>query len=157
MKKLPTTDASLLVRTDFRDAEVWDAICTEIRQPPEEMMAAFAQFAEVNAMIGQDVGEGPEANLTIVDDPEFADLSPAQLMERLPADSHQTFFFVVDHESITSEEHSILVVDVSEQKGQTFRTTPEQVQGIENNLSIANMDFADFANAVDGKGVFRGF
>lgn len=157
MKKLPATDAALFVRTDFGDAEAWDAICTEIRQPPEDMMAAFVQFAEVNAMIGQEVGEGPQANLTIVDDLEFADLSPAQLVERLPADSHQTFFFVVDHESMTSEEHSILVVDVSDQKGQTFRATPEQVQRIENNLSIANMDFADFANAVDSKGVFRGF
>jgi hypothetical protein len=157
MKKLPATDAALFVRTDFGDSDAWETICNEIRQPPEDMLAAFAQFAEVNAMIGQDVGLGPQANLTIVDDAEFANLTPVQLVERLSADSHQTFLFVVDHESITSEDHSILVVDVSEQKGGTFRATPEQIQGIENNLSIANMDFADFANAVDDKGVFRGF
>jgi hypothetical protein len=34
---------------------------------------------------------------------------------------------------------------------------PAQIQGIENNLSIANMDFDDFAGAVDSGGVFRGF
>lgn len=157
MKKLPVTDATLFVRTDFGDSDAWKAICNEIRQPPEDMMAAFAQFAAINSMIGQDVGEGPEPNLTIVDDPEFANLTPAQLVERLPKDTHQTFLFVVDHESMTSEEHTILVVDASEQKAQAFRATPEQIQGIENNLSIANMDFADFANAVDNKGVFRGF
>jgi hypothetical protein len=29
--------------------------------------------------------------------------------------------------------------------------------GIENNLSTANMDFAEFADEVDDDGVFRGF
>jgi hypothetical protein len=29
--------------------------------------------------------------------------------------------------------------------------------GVENNLSIANMVFAEFAGAVDEDGVFRGF
>jgi hypothetical protein len=31
------------------------------------------------------------------------------------------------------------------------------VQSIENNLSIANMDFAEFADSVNEDGVFRGF
>jgi hypothetical protein len=34
---------------------------------------------------------------------------------------------------------------------------PSQIQAIENNLSIANMDFEDFADSVDADGVFRGF
>jgi hypothetical protein len=29
--------------------------------------------------------------------------------------------------------------------------------GVENNLTIANMDFDDFAGAVQADGVFRGF
>ncbi len=157
MKKLPATDAALFVRTDFGDSDAWEAICNEIRQPPEDVMSAFAQFAAVNAMIGQDVGEKPEANLTIVDDPAFADLTPEQLVDRLPAGRHQTFLFIVDHESMTKADHPILVLDLAEQKGRTFRSAPAQIQAIENNLSIANMDFADFADAVDSEGVFRGF
>jgi uncharacterized protein DUF6924 len=38
-----------------------------------------------------------------------------------------------------------------------FRAIPSQIQGIENNLSIANMDFEGFAEAVNEDGVFRGF
>jgi hypothetical protein len=34
---------------------------------------------------------------------------------------------------------------------------PRQVQAIENNLSIANMDFFEFADSADADGVFRGF
>jgi hypothetical protein len=41
--------------------------------------------------------------------------------------------------------------------GGEFRALPSEVQAIENNLSIANMDFGDFASTVDGGGVFRGF
>ena len=41
--------------------------------------------------------------------------------------------------------------------GATFRCVPSAVQAVENNLSIANMDFEEFAGAVDEDGVFRGF
>lgn len=157
MKNLPASPSALFIRTAFDDSPAWDAIQNEIRQPPEDMMAAFAQFAGINPMLGQDLGDGPKANLTIVDDPAFADLTPDQLIDRLPAKSRQTFLFIVDRESITKADHPILVLDVSEEKGRTFRAAPAQIQAIENNLSIANMDFADFADAVDSQGVYRGF
>lgn len=157
MKRLPDSDATLFVRTHFDDPDAWQAICNEIRQSPDDDVAAFAEFAAINAMLGQDVGEGPEANLTIVDDPAFADLTPDQLIERLPAGSQQTFVFIVDRETVAKPDHPILVLDLAEQKGRTFRSVPAQIQAIENNLSIANMDFADFADAVDSEGVFRGF
>ncbi|HLF89873.1 MAG TPA: hypothetical protein VI451_13065 [Anaerolineales bacterium] len=44
-----------------------------------------------------------------------------------------------------------------EEYGREFRAIPSQIQGIENNLSIANMDFEEFADSVDEDGVFRGF
>lgn len=156
MKKLPASQSALFVRTAFDDSEAWDTICTEIRQPPADMMAVFAQFAAINEMLGQDLGDEPKAHLTLVDDPAFADLTPDQLIDRLPAKSPQTFLFIVDRESITRPDHPILVLDVSEEKGRTFRAVPAQIQAIENNLSIANMDFADFADAVDSQGVYRG-
>ena len=51
----------------------------------------------------------------------------------------------------------ILVVDLRRERGRGFRAIPSTIQSIENNLSIANMDFFEFANAVDEDGVFRGF
>jgi hypothetical protein len=38
-----------------------------------------------------------------------------------------------------------------------FRALPSQIQSIQNNLSIGNMDFEEFANNIDPDGVFRGF
>jgi hypothetical protein len=54
-------------------------------------------------------------------------------------------------------EHLLLVVDLYAERGREFRAEPSQIQGIENNLSIANMDFAEFADNCDPEGVFRGF
>jgi hypothetical protein len=41
--------------------------------------------------------------------------------------------------------------------GARFRCIPPELWGIDNNLNIANMDWAEFADAVDENGVFRGF
>jgi hypothetical protein len=46
---------------------------------------------------------------------------------------------------------------VIEGPGRTFRVIPSEAWGVENNLSISNMGFAEFADAVDDRGVFRGF
>lgn len=155
-KTLPRSNATLFVRTYFGDPATWVAICNEIRQPAEEYTAGFAAFAAINAMIGQDVGEGPQAHVTIVDDVAFAGLTPEQLIGRLRPGSHQTFLFIVDRESMTKPDHPVLVVDVSVRRGRTFRAVPCQIQVIESNLSIANCDWEDFADHVEDDGVFRG-
>lgn len=48
-------------------------------------------------------------------------------------------------------------MDLSGEPGSTFRTSPTRIQTIQNNLSIGNMGFEDFAADVDGDGVFRHF
>jgi hypothetical protein len=155
MSSLPVSDDTLFIRTHFGDPAAWEAICQEIRKPAKEYTAGFAEFAAINAMIGQDVG-GPQAYVTIVDDPVFADLAPGELTERLPPDNKQTFLLVVDQEAMTNPDHPILVLDVFEHNGRSFRAIPSQIQMIENNLSLANCDWEDFANYVDDDGVFRG-
>lgn len=42
-------------------------------------------------------------------------------------------------------------------RGAASGLSPLSLWGIENNLSIANMDFDEFADAVDEDGVFRDF
>ena len=67
------------------------------------------------------------------------------------------FIFVADQVAHLDPEHPILVVDCFEDPGRMFRVIPSAAWGVENNLSLANMDFEDFADAVDARGIFRGF
>jgi hypothetical protein len=64
---------------------------------------------------------------------------------------------VVDSVTIAHPDFPVLVIDLNSERGRGFRTVPSQVQAIENNLSIANMDFFEFADSVDKDGIFRGF
>ena len=114
------------------------------------------------------------ANVRFVDDPSFANLSCHDIVRSLPADYSGYLAFVFDNQSKESDEHSLLVVDFSP-KGddprdfernpnqvplediRTFRAIPSSIQSIENNLSIANMDFDDFRMAVRKDGIFEGF
>lgn len=49
------------------------------------------------------------------------------------------------------------MVDLDDEPGRTFRVIPRELWSVENNLSIANMDYRDFADSVGADGVFRGF
>lgn len=77
----------------------------------------------------------------------------------VPKDYPHGFIFVVDQIAIILEDHPILVVklDPDEGLGKEFRAVPSEVGDIAANLSIANMDFEDFSDSVDGNGMFRGF
>ncbi|MFD6753531.1 DUF6924 domain-containing protein [Micromonospora gifhornensis] len=44
-----------------------------------------------------------------------------------------------------------------DEPGRTFRVPPRWYAEVSANLSIANMDFADFADSVDASGAFQGF
>ncbi|MFB7125410.1 MULTISPECIES: DUF6924 domain-containing protein [unclassified Kitasatospora] len=48
-------------------------------------------------------------------------------------------------------------MDLRERPGRCIRVVAARLWSIENNLSISNMDFDDFAGNVDADGVFRGF
>jgi hypothetical protein len=57
-------------------------------------------------------------------------------------------------------DHPVLVVDLMDFQGETlepFRCIPSELWGVENNLNLANMDWADFADATGEDRVFRGF
>lgn len=43
----------------------------------------------------------------------------------------------------------MLVIDLGEERGRSFRAIPSALQSVENNLSIANLDFVDFAEAAE--------
>lgn len=104
------------------------------------------------------------SNVEVVDVPTYRDLPPERLRALLPPGVYVTFFFVADRRAVTDADHPLLVVPVpqadspflDEPPREQFRVTVANLWSVENNLSLSNMDWEDFAgNAPDG--VFRGF
>ena len=147
MKELPPTADVLLLRTDFSDQGVWEAVCAAVKAliPSDDLLAS---------LLGH---EGFRAEVECVSDPAYASVSPDQIVQLAAEAYSHGFIFLVDEETVTSPERPILVLSLDEEPGRTFRAPPDQIQGIENNLSLANMDFFEFADNVDEDGVFRGF
>ena len=141
MKPLPKSDQALVLRTDFSDDTAWQTVRAAIEAPVREPRATIDFFAYV----------------TFIDDPSYRELDTAQIPSLFGPESNQSFVIVVDRTTIAHPDHPVLILDLFDPAGRTFRALPTAVQAIENNLSIANMDFEEFADAVDQDGVFRGF
>jgi hypothetical protein len=133
---LPATRCALVVRTDFSDDAAWRSVVDAMLAPTEEDF---------------------QASLDLLDDPAYRDQTTAQLVGQVPEDYEHSFLIVVDALTINAPRHPVVVVDLYEDPGRVFRAVPRAVQAIENNLSIANMDFADFADSVDDSGIFEDF
>jgi hypothetical protein len=140
-RPLPERYRAVVIRTDFDNQRAWETAAKLIRAP----------------MSGP--GVTYYASLRFVEDPIFRNLTKNDLLKHLPKDYAQDFLFVVDRRALSRPDFPVLVVWVGpyEKYGRSFRTIPTQISGIEANLSIANMDFQDFADSVDRDGVFRGF
>jgi hypothetical protein len=104
----------------------------------------------------QPVGEF-RAYVECVSDPAFDGFQPEQVIAAAALGPYRGYVFVVDPTTLTHPEHPVLVVDLSSEPGRTFRVIPSEIWGVENNLSLANMDFEEFADAADSDGIFRGF
>ncbi|MGC0208454.1 DUF6924 domain-containing protein [Streptomyces levis] len=135
---LPQPDdlTSLVLRTDFGDDRAWDAV-----------------RAALDA-----AGEYPHA--TYVSEPRFADVEVQALLDEEAAadeDAQIIHVFLADATTLREPGHPLLAVDLSDEPGRTFRLPARWFPDVSANLSIANMDFAEFADATDGSGTLRGF
>jgi hypothetical protein len=79
------------------------------------------------------------------------------LLNALPEDYPHTFLVVADALAMSEADHPLLVIDLLEDRGREFRALASQIPSIDNNLSLANMGFEEFADLIDETGVFRGF
>jgi hypothetical protein len=139
--ELPQTGSVPVVRADFTNDHVWRQLKKEILRPTEDGFGAEVEFVEDPALSG--LREG-----AIV----------AGYARAYPHRYRHPVLFVADDVAIAAPEHPVLVVNLNAGvETQPFRTLPRQVQGIQNNLSLANMDYIDFARSVGGDGVVRGF
>jgi Domain of unknown function (DUF6924) len=140
LKTLPIAENpsySLVLRTDYSDDSAWQAVCQAIEEP--------------------ELGFGFRAYVQFVSDPEYDSIPAHQIPALVPEDAGATFIFVVDHTALSHPEHPIQVVGLFDKPGRTIRVIPSEIWNVQNNLSIANGDFGEFAGAAGGDGVFRGF
>ncbi|TDV41755.1 DUF6924 domain-containing protein [Actinophytocola oryzae] len=131
---------SVLVRTWFGDDDAWETLVLEVGTPNEDGFLAY---------------------VTLVDDPAFEGLDAEALKEMQPGGA--TVSFLADETTLTSVEHPVLAVwvlptsDDDQAEYRSFRVVPFALWSVENNINIANMDWADFTGSVGDDGVFRGF
>ena len=135
MKALPVTEDAVLLRADFSSDPAWQAVCAEVRQ----RVGIF------------------QATATCISDPENDGLTVDRLLDAVGDELAHAFVLIADSETFAAPDHPLLVVDLWTERGRTFRAVPSTVWGLQSNLPIGNMDFSEFADAVDADGIFRGF
>jgi hypothetical protein len=131
---IPDSETALLIRTDFSDQSAWQKLTKAASEPADPFLFT----------------------LEIVDDRANSGATVEQVLAALPADYPHSFIVIADDDAISQPDYPLLVVDLCEERGRQFRAIAAQVAAIDNNLSIANMDFEEFAGLVDESGVFRG-
>jgi hypothetical protein len=139
LPSLPMSSSSLLVRTDFTDSTDgrWEQVRDQALRENEDGFRAYAEP---------------------VSDPGFEHATWAAVRAAVPRhDEGASVLFVADATTLSSPDHPILVVDLLDEGLTPFRCVPSALWSVDNNLNIANLDWADFADAVDKDGVFRGF
>jgi len=140
MKKIPETKQTALVRTDFSDDAAWKKVCKEATK-------------EIN---------GCAAYLDFIDDKAFLGLDPKKIKSAIPKDYNHLLIFFADQKTFSEVNKTLLCIELGpESKYRSFRVAMKAMWEVENNLSIANMDFEDFVDpeqkALDIDGVFHGF
>ena len=145
----PAPDLGLLVvRVDYADDEAWSAA-----------LAALTAPYEADDFPRMGTTDFPRMGTTLqpVESPDLDGLTVEEVIG-LPREDYLSEIAIADAQ--TMRDQTLLLVDLnefSEQVGRTFRVIPAEVEPIVANLSIANMDFAEFADNADQDGIFRGF
>ena len=142
-----------LLRTNFTDDAAWRRVVTAVT-------------AEVH---GPDFGGTYTPNIQPIENQAFEGATGESLAAQA---NDKTYGYVIlaDARSMRESaggELTVRLVDLSVAPedaeefgwllGREFRSVVTEVASIEANLSIANMDFDEFADAVEEDGVFRGF
>ena len=136
MTGLPSTEASLLVRTDFSDDTAWE----------ETKAAALAEN-----------DDGFRAYAQVVDDATLREATWQDLRgAALDLEHRAAVLFIADRAALWGD-HPIQVVDLSRDSRPPFRCLARELWGVDNNLNLANMDWEDYADNVEADGIYRGF
>ncbi|WP_030842946.1 DUF6924 domain-containing protein [Streptomyces sp. NRRL F-4474] len=146
--------AALVIRTDHYDEPAWRAVTAALH----ERWGVDGEF---------------EAAVHVVDDPVWAGASSDAVVAAVSRDEDLSVVFIADGVTMRSPHRALLALDlgpeeedldpeyyqelVDSRPPREFRTVPAGVHGVHANLSIANMDFEEFAHEAlaDPGGVLR--
>lgn len=129
----PADLTSLVVRTDFSDDGAWRNLQAAIDETNEYPVATY------------------------VSDPEYANVAVRTLVDiDAVAESKAYYLFLADTIAMSAPGWPLLAVDLADEPGRTFRVPARWYGDVSANLCIANLDFADFADAADDSGTYRG-
>lgn len=132
---IPPSGNAPLIRTNFSCAEAWQKLVAAVIAPADPFLFT----------------------MQIVDDCTNDGATVGQLVAALPKDHPHACLVVADGIAMSQPAHPLLVIDLLEEPGRQFRAVATEIATIDNNLSIGNMGFGEYADAVDDSGVFRGF
>ncbi len=133
---LPDSKDPLVVRTYFTNDKDWNVISKKITASYEMGFMATVEF---------------------LNDKKFENATAADIIIQTKPNYRHSFIFLADSTTFSNPENSVLCIDLQDEIGKSFRVIPSELWGVENNLSIANMDFYEFFDNCDSDGVFRGF
>src|SRR4051812_15790556 len=111
---LPTKDDPdvYLIRTDFSSEVRWQEVCDTIREALSDL----------------------DMNAYFIEDRALDGASPLDLLPRLEGNSFYSFAMMIDRDSMESDESSILILDLLEEPGRTFRVVPSNLPNVHANL-----------------------
>lgn len=140
LEALCNAHPTAIVRTAFSDDDAWAAAWRDIAMPRE--------YWDDDDLVLRG---------TLVARPEFEGWSGEDLASLLSQTPEHDFVFVVDAVTLASPEHPVLVVEVDAERERPrfFRAVPHVLLDVETQLSISNLDWEDFSEAVDPDGVLR--
>lgn len=99
---------------------------------------------------------GFRAYVAVLADPELEGLTEQEIRRLRRADDAEQFVLVADGLAQATDEFPILVVDISDEVRPSFRVACRCLWAVQNNLSLANMDWEEFSEETDPDGVYRG-
>jgi hypothetical protein len=146
-----------LLRTDFSDDAAWSTVVSEVTRPAD-LGGGYDEYQPAISPFDDRFFEGATGA-------SLAEIWSSHAMEGgyvLLADARSSAE-AADGRDVTVEYVDLSVEGDEDSEllhsylGRTFRCAAREVAAIEANLSIANLDFSDFADSLDDQGVFRGF
>lgn len=136
-QEIPSGFTPVVIRTNFSDDAKWEEMKKTISSAVQpEGFVAYVNFVNSRKLAGKNFDE---------------------IVALIPSGYDPGYVFIADDKAFDDKNPSILVVEYFDGEVKHLRSEFTQVQAIENNLSISNMDFEEFAEAVSDDGIFRGF
>ena len=111
------------------------------------------EWSALRAAVERENADGFRAYVRFISDPRYINANEATLRDAFSNDD-PVLVLAADAITFAHSERSVLVVDPQETQP-SFRVAIEHLWIVENNISIGNLLFEEFTDALDSDGWFR--